>query len=392
MLDAYEHQRGHLRQLLKKLPVPRDPSRLPLCRDLQRRPERSAATTLALRRASRWRIARTRAASRTSSSSSTPPSQGRRGARVPVQRRPRSTADHAALARRLRRLLRAWSADDARRWADLPILAGGRARQARLRVERDRSPIPARHARCIACSRRRPQSRPTRIAVLCEDAAVTYGELDARANRLARRLRALGVEARSRWSASALRAIDRHGGGAARHPQGRRRLRAARPGVPEERLAFMVEDARMRGARHRERAGRRACPTARCARPAAGRRRGDAIAARERAPLRAERGDARPERRRPTSSTPRARPASPRACCVPHRAVVNFLDVDARASPGIAASDVVLAVDHAVLRHRGARAASAARGRRRDRARPRARWPCDGALLARADRAARRRP
>ena len=50
----------------------------------------------------------------------------------------------------------------------------------------------------------------------------------------------------------------------------------------------------------------------------------------------------------------------PKGVVVPHRAVANFLLSMQRASPASAADDVLARRDHAVLRHRGARAAAAA--------------------------------
>ena len=76
-------------------------------------------------------------------------------------------------------------------------------------------------------SRRRPRAHPTRWRWCATTAQLTYAELNARANQLAHHLRRAGGGARGagRDLPGALARSDRR---AARHPQGRRRLRAAR--------------------------------------------------------------------------------------------------------------------------------------------------------------------
>ncbi|HVR95060.1 MAG TPA: amino acid adenylation domain-containing protein, partial [Thermoanaerobaculia bacterium] len=85
---------------------------------------------------------------------------------------------------------------------------------------------------------------PEAVAVLAPEEVLTYAELDRRANRLARRLRALGVEIDSRVGLCAERSpamvvavLGILKAGAAYVPLD--------PAYPRERLAFMVEDARL---------------------------------------------------------------------------------------------------------------------------------------------------
>ena len=166
-------------------------------------------------------------------------------------------------------------------------------------------------------SRRRRRARPDAVGrgVRAAQRSPTR-ELDARANRLAHHLRALGVgpevaRGRSAWSARSELVV-----GAAGHPQGRRRLRAARPGaIPRERLAFMLEDARRAGAAHA-----RARCAARCRRGRGAACCLDADARGRRAP----RAPAPAARRR--AEQPRLRHlhlglarARPRACWCTHR-------------------------------------------------------------------------
>ena len=77
------------------------------------------------------------------------------------------------------------------------------------------------------------RARPDAVAVAFGDASASpTGELDARANQLARHLRAPGRGPGRAASALCAGALAGAGRRAARHPQGRRRLRAARPGLP----------------------------------------------------------------------------------------------------------------------------------------------------------------
>ncbi|HEU0054994.1 MAG TPA: condensation domain-containing protein, partial [Longimicrobium sp.] len=91
---------------------------------------------------------------------------------------------------------------------------------------------------------RQAAATPNAVAVVFEDERVTYAELDARANRLANHLRALGVGPEVRVGVCAERSVElvvallgtlRAGGGYV----------PLDPGYPRDRLAYMLADSRI---------------------------------------------------------------------------------------------------------------------------------------------------
>jgi amino acid adenylation domain-containing protein/non-ribosomal peptide synthase protein (TIGR01720 family) len=143
----------------------------------------------------------------------------------------------------LRTLLEAMTADPDRAVGDLPLL--GAAERHQLLVEWN----PAqRHERPVALHRlfeERARTRPEAVALTTLAAGeerVSYGELNRRANRLARHLRSLGVGLESRVALCLERSADMlvailavlKAGGA---------YVPLQPGHPEERLAFVLADS-----------------------------------------------------------------------------------------------------------------------------------------------------
>ena len=109
------------------------------------------------------------------------------------------------------------------------------------RVERHRGGGAGRR-RCRSCSRRRRRGPRMRWRWRAGDAALSYAELDARANRLARYLAGLGVGSGAGGGGGAGPV-----GGAGRGAAGGAKAGAAYlpvdPGYPAERIAFMLADA-----------------------------------------------------------------------------------------------------------------------------------------------------
>jgi amino acid adenylation domain-containing protein len=97
------------------------------------------------------------------------------------------------------------------------------------------------HARFESAAR----ARPTATAVTCGDDALTYAELNTRANRLARRLRTLGVGAESRVGLCAERSAELMVGILAILKAGGAYV-PLDPSYPIERLAYMAEDSAVR--------------------------------------------------------------------------------------------------------------------------------------------------
>jgi hypothetical protein len=97
---------------------------------------------------------------------------------------------------------------------------------------------------------------PERVAVLFEGHALTYGELEQRSNQLAHHLRARGVGPDVLVGLLVERGLDMVGR-AVRHPEGRRRVRPARSGVPEGAHRVRAGGRSRARARHPARPGRR---------------------------------------------------------------------------------------------------------------------------------------
>ena len=95
---------------------------------------------------------------------------------------------------------------------------------------------------CTSCLRRRSSRTPDAVAVVHEDTQLSYGELNAQANRLAHYLRELGVKPDARVAICVERSLEMIVG-VAGGAQGWRCLCAAGSGYPVERLAYMLEDS-----------------------------------------------------------------------------------------------------------------------------------------------------
>ncbi len=139
-------------------------------------------------------------------------------------------------------LLAALIDDPARRLSALPLLSA--AEEAAILVVSAplAAAVPAGAASLHALFAAQAALRPAAVAVTCADESLTYGELEARADRLAHRLRGLGVGAESLVGICLERSLELVvaivgvlKAGAAYLPLD--------PAYPEARLAFMVEDA-----------------------------------------------------------------------------------------------------------------------------------------------------
>jgi non-ribosomal peptide synthetase component F/acyl carrier protein len=194
----------------------------------------------------------------------------------------------------------------------------------------------AREARLFDAFRENAARLGDKAAVVFQDTTLSYAELEARSNRLARFLAARGVRPGVLVGLFVERS-RRHGRRVARHPEGGRRVRAAGSGLSQGSPG--AHPARRGGprARHRERPRGRARPGRREGRVARQRRRGH-----------------RPGRRAPFDGGATAdsvayaiytsgSTGTPKGVLVHHRALVNFMGSMAR-EPGLVETDRLLAV------------------------------------------------
>ncbi len=146
----------------------------------------------------------------------------------------------ARLAGQLESVLRSAASHPERRLSELALLSAGESQQLLVewRGVTRRAPPTSVPARLSLQAARTPQA----VAVVWGDERLTYGELDRRAGRLARRLRAGGVRAETRVGLLVERSLDlvvgllaiwRAGGAAV----------PLDPGQPRARLALLAEEA-----------------------------------------------------------------------------------------------------------------------------------------------------
>ena len=186
-----------------------------------------------------------------------------------------------------------------------------RAERHRLLQEwNDTASDPLPEDRLDARIRDRARRTPDAVAVVFEDHQLSYRELMRRAARLGGHLRALGIGPERGVGVYADRSIALAVGLLGVLESGGYYV-PLDPGYPEERLAYMVEDAGVSLVLAPAAGAERACPTG-CGRVVDARRGGRAVGEVLEAP------DRHPTRRPPTTwptpSTPPARPAARRGC------------------------------------------------------------------------------
>lgn len=242
MLDAFEHQEYTFGSLLKKLPIARDPSRLPIVSVVFNVDRGLTSDQIPFE-----------------------------GLHAEVESNPRHFENFdlflnaTELAGRVKLECQyntdLFDADTVRRWlgtyetllrstiaqptgvvGDLDLLT---AQEKQLLAQWNETAFDVGSTACVHHLIEAQVSRtPDAVAVSFEGTSISYRELDARANRLARKLRAVGVRRdmpvglcldRSIDMITAMLAVHKAGGGYV----------PLDPGYPRDRIAFMVEDSAM---------------------------------------------------------------------------------------------------------------------------------------------------
>jgi amino acid adenylation domain-containing protein/non-ribosomal peptide synthase protein (TIGR01720 family) len=233
------------------------------------------------------------------------------------------------------RLLLAAVADNPElRLSELPLLGEAERRDLLSGWNDTRAEVPP--VTLHGLIQERVRATPDAVAVEFAGELLTYAELDARANRLARHLRELGVCPEVLVGLAVERSLDMLVGVLAVMKAGGAYV-PLDPDYPRERLAFMLEESRLSVLVTQEKLIEKLPPAT--ARLVAVDRDAAAIAAQSSAPLEelAEPGDLAYVIYT-SGSTGR-----PKGVQIPHAAVVNFLLSMAR-RPGLGAQDILLAV------------------------------------------------
>ena len=245
--------------------------------------------------------------------------------------------DRATMLRLLdhyRRVLETVATDSGVRLSELPLLSDDERRQALVDWNATAAEIPA--GTLHEWFEERVRQAPAATAVEFEDSRLTYGELDARANRLARHLWRLGVGPEVLVGLALERSLDMVVGVLAVLKAGGAYV-PIDPEYPKERLTHMLADARvpvlLTQGSLLERLPEHSARVVAVDRDAA------AIAAESAEPLQS---GAAPDNLAYVIYTSGST-GKPKGVQIPHSAVVNFLS-SMRKRPGLSSDDVLLAV------------------------------------------------
>ena len=152
--------------------------------------------------------------------------------------------DIEALEARLGVFLESIAADASAPLGEVPLLSPDAQRRVLVDWNDTSKPVPT--GRCVHQEFEQQVRRtPDRVALACGTEEITYRELNARANRLARYLQNLGTGPGSLVGVSAERSIEMVVGMLAIHKAGGAYV-PIDPSYPEERRAVMLEDSRVR--------------------------------------------------------------------------------------------------------------------------------------------------
>ncbi|HYN22473.1 MAG TPA: amino acid adenylation domain-containing protein, partial [Thermoanaerobaculia bacterium] len=142
-------------------------------------------------------------------------------------------------AEHLTRVLEGVAGDPDQQVADLPLIG---ARERQQLVEWNDTSLPSARTFLHELIQEQAELAPERPAVVCDDRILTYRELDRAANRLAHRLRGLGVGPEVRVGLCVERSPEMVVGLLAALKAGGTYV-PLDPAAPRERLAWMIEDA-----------------------------------------------------------------------------------------------------------------------------------------------------